>query len=116
MGDDVGWSNVGAIRAHVFDNAGPRQGSERSHALHRLLRRAICTSGRANFITADPPIRTCLTTVSQAGAKIGIPGPGADDCDRVEGAGINAGANVHVFLGNVGHIGPIMLRQGRFRC
>ncbi len=34
---------------------------------------ASCTAGRANFITGELPIRTGMTTVGQAGAKIGIP-------------------------------------------
>ena len=34
---------------------------------------ASCTAGRANFITGMLPIRTGMTTVGQAGAKIGIP-------------------------------------------
>ena len=32
-----------------------------------------CTAGRANFITGEVPIRTGLTTVGQAGSKIGKP-------------------------------------------
>ena len=32
-----------------------------------------CTAGRANFITGQLPIRTGLTTVGQAGAKMGMP-------------------------------------------
>jgi arylsulfatase len=34
---------------------------------------ASCTAGRANFVTGQLPIRTGLTTVGQAGAKLGIP-------------------------------------------
>ncbi len=34
---------------------------------------ASCTAGRANFITGELPIRTGLTTVGQAGAKVGMP-------------------------------------------
>ena len=34
---------------------------------------ASCTAGRAQFITGQLPIRTGLTTVGQAGAKIGMP-------------------------------------------
>jgi arylsulfatase len=34
---------------------------------------ASCTAGRANFVTGQLPIRTGLTTVGQAGAKIGMP-------------------------------------------
>ncbi len=32
-----------------------------------------CTAGRANFITGQLPIRTGLTTVGQAGARVGMP-------------------------------------------
>src|SRR6202007_3231598 len=32
-----------------------------------------CTAGRVNFIIGELPIRTGMTTVGQAGAKIGIP-------------------------------------------
>ena len=34
---------------------------------------ASCTAGRANFITGELPIRTGMTTVGQAGSKIGMP-------------------------------------------
>jgi arylsulfatase A-like enzyme len=34
---------------------------------------ASCTAGRANFITGELPIRTGMTTVGQAGSKIGFP-------------------------------------------
>jgi arylsulfatase len=34
---------------------------------------AICTAGRANFITGQLPIHTGLTTVGQAGSPIGMP-------------------------------------------
>ena len=34
---------------------------------------ASCTAGRPNFITGQLPIRTGLTTVGQAGAKVGLP-------------------------------------------
>ena len=33
---------------------------------------ASCAAGRANFITGELPIRTGITTVGQAGSKIGI--------------------------------------------
>jgi arylsulfatase len=34
---------------------------------------ASCTAGRTNFITGELPKRTGMTTVGQAGAKIGMP-------------------------------------------
>ena len=41
MGDDIGWSNIGAYnqRHHGRPDAEPRQARRRGHALHRLLRR-----------------------------------------------------------------------------
>jgi hypothetical protein len=38
-----------------------------------LRRRGERTTGRANFITGELPIRTGMITVGQAGAKTGIP-------------------------------------------
>ena len=42
---------------------------------------ASCTAGRANFITGELPIRTGMTTVGQAGAKIAHSGGSLHDCD-----------------------------------
>jgi arylsulfatase len=76
MGDDVGWSNIGAY------NLGNMMAG-RTPNLDKLAKEgmlftdyyaeASCTAGRANFITGQLPIRTGMTTVGQAGAKIGLP-------------------------------------------
>jgi arylsulfatase A-like enzyme len=75
MGDDVGWFNVGAYHRGMMAGKTPN--------LDRLASRGMlftdyyaepsCTAGRANFITGQLPIRTGLTTVGQAGAKVGMP-------------------------------------------
>ena len=75
MGDDIGMWNIGAY--HRGSMAG------RTPNLDRLAKEgmlftdyyaeASCTAGRANFIMGELPIRTGMTTVGQAGAKIGIP-------------------------------------------
>ena len=75
MGDDVGWFNIGAYHRGMMAGKTPN--------LDRLASRGMlftdyyaepsCTAGRANFITGQFPIRTGLTTVGQAGAKVGMP-------------------------------------------
>ena len=50
-----------------------RQARQRGAIFTDYYAEASCTAGRANFITGELPIRTGLTTVGQAGAKIGIP-------------------------------------------
>ena len=49
----------------------------------RAARRAGPTSSPARF-----PLRTGLTTVGQAGADVGMPGPGLHDRHRAQGAGL----------------------------
>ena len=74
MGDDVGWFNIGAYHQGIMaERRQPGQTRFPRHALHRLLREASRTAGRANFITGELPIRTGLTTVGQAGADVGLP-------------------------------------------
>ncbi len=75
MGDDIGWFNIGAYHRGIMAGRTPN--------LDRLAGEGMmftdyyaepsCTAGRANFITGELPIRTGLTTVGQAGAKVGMP-------------------------------------------
>ena len=75
MADDIGWFNIGCLS--------PGHDGGRTPNLDRLAAEGIrftdyyaeasCTAGRANFITGELPIRTGLTTVGQAGAKVGMP-------------------------------------------
>ncbi|MBO0720249.1 MAG: arylsulfatase [Blastocatellia bacterium] len=75
MADDVGWSNIGAYHHGLMSGRTPNL--DRLAAEGMLFTdyyaEASCTAGRANFITGQLPIRTGLTTVGQAGARIGIP-------------------------------------------
>ncbi len=75
MGDDIGMWNIGAYHRGLMAGRTPH--------LDRLAREgmlftdyyaeASCTAGRAAFITGELPIRTGMTTVGQAGAKLGLP-------------------------------------------
>src|SRR5215831_10235064 len=75
MGDDIGMWNIGAYHRGMM--AGRTPNLDRLAAEGMMFTdyyaEASCTAGRANFITGEIPIRTGLTTVGQAGAKIGIP-------------------------------------------
>jgi len=75
MADDVGWSNIGAYHRGILASRTPNL--DRLAAEGMLFTdyyaEASCTAGRANFVTGQIPIRTGLTTVGQAGAKLGMP-------------------------------------------
>ena len=75
MGDDIGMWNIGAYHRGLM--AGRTPNIDKLAADGAIFTdyyaEASCTAGRANFITGELPIRTGLTTVGQAGAKIGMP-------------------------------------------
>jgi arylsulfatase A-like enzyme len=75
MGDDIGWSNIGAYNQGVMSGRTPNLDKMASEGVRftDYYAEASCTAGRANFITGELPIRTGLTTVGQAGSPLGIP-------------------------------------------
>jgi arylsulfatase len=75
MGDDIGWSNIGVYNQGIMAGRTPNLDKLASQGMrfNSYYAEASCTAGRANFITGELPIRTGMTTVGQAGAKIGIP-------------------------------------------
>jgi len=75
MGDDIGMWNIGAYHRGLLAGRTPHIDTLASGGaiFTDYYAEASCTAGRANFITGELPIRTGMTTVGQAGAKIGIP-------------------------------------------
>ncbi len=75
MGDDIGWFNVGAYHQGIMSGKTPNLDKLAAEGMRftDYYAEASCTAGRANFITGEIPMRTGLTTVGQAGAKLGIP-------------------------------------------
>ncbi len=75
MGDDIGMWNVGAYHRGMMAGRTPNldKMAKEGMLFTDYYAEASCTAGRANFITGELPIRTGMTTVGQAGAKIGIP-------------------------------------------
>jgi arylsulfatase A-like enzyme len=75
MADDIGWSNIGAYHRGLMSGRTPNLDKLAAEGMlfTDYYAEASCTAGRANFVTGQLPIRTGLTTVGQAGAKIGMP-------------------------------------------
>src|SRR5271170_7403316 len=75
MGDDIGIANIGVYSHGMMAGKTPNLDklAKEGMLLTDYYAEASCTAGRANFIMGELPIRTGMTTVGQAGAKIGIP-------------------------------------------
>jgi arylsulfatase A-like enzyme len=75
MADDIGWFNIGAYHQGMMAGRTPNLDKLAAEGMRftDYYAEASCTAGRAQFITGQLPIRTGLTTVGQAGAKIGMP-------------------------------------------
>ncbi len=75
MADDIGWFNIGAYHQGIMSSRTPNLDRLATEGMRftDYYAEASCTAGRANFITGELPIRTGLTTVGQAGAKVGMP-------------------------------------------
>jgi arylsulfatase len=74
-GDDIGVWNIGAYHRGMMAGRTPNidQLAAEGAIFTDYYAEASCTAGRAAFITGELPIRTGMTTVGQAGAKIGMP-------------------------------------------
>src|SRR5947207_539161 len=75
MGDDIGIWNIGAYHRGLMAGRTPNLDklAKEGMLFTDYYAEASCTAGRANFVTGQLPIRTGLTTVGQAGARIGMP-------------------------------------------
>jgi arylsulfatase len=75
MGDDIGIWNIGAYHRGMMAGRTPNLDklAKEGMLFTDYYAEASCTAGRAAFITGELPIRTGMTTVGQAGAKIGLP-------------------------------------------
>ena len=75
MGDDIGMWNIGAYHRGMMAGRTPNldKMAKEGMLFTDYYAEASCTAGRANFITGELPIRTGMTTVGQAGAKMGLP-------------------------------------------
>src|SRR4249919_433613 len=108
MGDDIGMWNIGAYHRGLM--------AGRTPALDKLAKEgmlftdyyaeASCTAGRANFITGQLPIRTGMTTVGQAGAKIGLPAEACTIATALKAQGYATGQFGKNHLGDLNEFLP----------
>ncbi len=75
MGDDIGWSNIGAYHRGLMSGKTPNidKLAKQGMMFTDYYAEASCTAGQATFITGQLAIRTGLTTVGQAGSQLGMP-------------------------------------------
>ena len=90
MGDDIGWCNIGAYHQGMMAGRTPNLDKLAAEGMRftDYYAEASCTAGRANFVTGELPIRTGMTTVGQAGAKLGHTGGGLHHCHCTQGDGL----------------------------
>jgi arylsulfatase A-like enzyme len=110
MGDDVGWSNIGAYNQGLMYSTTPNLDNLASQGMRftDYYAEPSCTAGRANFITGELPIRTGLTTVGQAGATVGMPDEAPTIATALKALGYETGQFGKNHLGDLNRYLPTL--------
>src|SRR5215467_5657745 len=108
MGDDIGMWNIGAYHRGLMAGRTPNLDkiAKEGMLFTDYYAEASCTAGRANFITGELPIRTGMTTVGQAGAKIGIPAEACTIATALKAPGYATGQFGKNHLGDLNEFLP----------
>ena len=108
MGDDVGMWNIGAYHRGMMAARTPNLDkiAKEGMLFTDYYAEASCTAGRANFIMGELPIRTGMTTVGQAGAKIGIPAEACTIATALKAQGYETGQFGKNHLGDLNEFLP----------
>jgi arylsulfatase len=108
MGDDIGMWNIGAYHRGMMAGTTPNldKMAKEGMLFTDYYAEASCTAGRANFITGELPIRTGMTTVGQAGAKIGIPAEAVTTATILKSMGYATGQFGKNHLGDLNEFLP----------
>jgi arylsulfatase len=108
MGDDIGMWNIGAYHRGLMAGRTPNLDklAKGGMLFTDYYAEASCTAGRANFITGELPIRTGMTTVGQAGAKIGIPAEACTIATALKAQGYATGQFGKNHLGDLNEFLP----------
>src|SRR5262250_1365635 len=110
MGDDIGMWNIGAYHRGMMAGRTPNLDklAKEGMLFTDYYAEASCTAGRANFITGELPIRTGMTTVGQAGAKIGIPAEACTIATALKAQGYATGQFGKNHLGDLNKFLPTL--------
>jgi arylsulfatase len=108
MGDDIGWSNIGAYNQGIMSGRTPNLDRLAAEGMRftDYYAEASCTAGRANFITGELPIRTGMTTVGQAGSPVGIPDQAITIATALKSQGYSTGQFGKNHLGDLNKFLP----------
>jgi arylsulfatase A-like enzyme len=108
MGDDIGMWNIGAYHRGMMAGRTPNLDklAKEGMLFTDYYAEASCTAGRANFITGELPIRTGMTTVGQAGAKMGIPAEACTIATALKAQGYATGQFGKNHLGDLNEFLP----------
>jgi arylsulfatase A-like enzyme len=108
MGDDIGIWNIGAYHRGLMAGRTPNLDKMAAEGMifTDYYAEASCTAGRAQFITGELPIRTGMTTVGQAGAKIGIPAQAVTTATVLKSMGYATGQFGKNHLGDLNEFLP----------
>jgi arylsulfatase len=108
MGDDIGIWNIGAYHRGMMAGRTPNLDKLAAEGMlfTDYYAEASCTAGRAAFITGELPIRTGMTTVGQAGAKIGLPAEAATIATVLKSMGYATGQFGKNHLGDLNEFLP----------
>src|SRR5947199_201485 len=108
MGDDIGIWNIGAYHRGMMAGRTPNLDklAKEGMLFTDYYAEASCTAGRANFIMGELPIRTGMTTVGQAGAKVGIPAEACTIATALKAQGYETGQFGKNHLGDLNEFLP----------
>src|SRR5271170_3534882 len=108
MADDIGIWNIGAYHRSMMTGRTPNLDKLAAEGMlfTDAYGEASCTAGRAAFITGELPIRTGMTTVGQAGAKLGLPAEAATIATVLKAQGYATGQFGKNHLGDLNQFLP----------
>jgi arylsulfatase A-like enzyme len=108
MGDDIGIWNIGAYHRGMMAGLTPNldKMAKEGMVFTDYYAEASCTAGRAAFITGELPIRTGMTTVGQAGAKLGLPAEASTIATALKSLGYATGQFGKNHLGDLNEFLP----------
>jgi arylsulfatase A-like enzyme len=115
MGDDIGWFNIGAYHQGMMSGRTPNLDKLAKEGMRftDYYTEASCTAGRAAFITGERPIRTGMTTVGQAGAKLGLPAEACTIATALKDMGYATGQFGKNHLGDLNEFLPTLHGEWR---